>query len=81
MCVYEHIAYFASGITLLDQIAQGEEVACRLRHLLAVDAQVGAMHPRLYERLAGRGLRLGDFILVMGKEVVYAAGMQIECLA
>ena len=77
----EHVADLAAGVALGEQVAQREEVAGALGHLLAVHAQVRAVHPELHERLAGGALGLGDLVLVVREEVVDAAGVDVERLA
>ena len=69
------------GVVVLEDVADDEEIAERLRHFLASHLQELVMHPVLHERLAGRTLGLGDFVFVMRKLQVHAAAVQIELLA
>ena len=79
--IYEDVAYFAPSVALFDQVAKSKEVAGRFGHLLAVDPQVGAMHPCLDEWLTRRGLGLGDFVLMVREKVVDSASVQVERLS
>ena len=49
----QQVADFAPGEALRQQVAQREEVAERLAHLLALDQQVRAVQPVLHEGLPG----------------------------
>src|ERR1035437_10435815 len=64
-----------------DEIADGEEIARDLRHLLAFHQQEARMHPEMHERLPGQRLRLRDLVFVMREDEVFAAGMNVEALA
>ncbi len=77
----EEVAHGARAGAPLQQLAQGVEVAERLGHLLAVDDQVLGVQPGADERLAGGRLALGDLVLVVGEDVVHAAGVDVEALA
>ena len=61
-----------------DQVADGVEVAEALRHLLAFDEQKARVKPIAGELLAAERFGLGDFVFVMGKDKVFAAGVQVE---
>ncbi len=63
------------------QVGQREEVAQRLRHLLAVDDQVLGVQPEADERAVVRRLALRDLVLVVRKDVVDAAAVDVEGLA
>src|SRR5207244_2452852 len=60
--------------------ARREEVAEALRHLGAPHVEEFGVKPAAHERLAGRRLRLRDLVLVMRKDEVYAAGVEVEGL-
>ena len=64
------------------QVANGDEVAERLRHFLPFDLQETVVHPGL--RHDGRmecAARLGDLVLMMRKHEIDAAAMDVEGLA
>src|SRR5437763_15092275 len=63
------------------QIAEGEVVAARLRHRLALDPQVLGVQPVARELLSGRALRLRDLVLVVREDEVDASGVYVEGLA
>src|SRR3546814_17949965 len=68
--------------TFVEQVAHGEEVAERLRHLLAVHRQITVVHPGAHEGLAVMGTdRLGDLVLMMREDEILAAAVNIESLA
>ena len=60
------------------QVAQGVEIAERLRHFLALDHEVRAVQPVADEFFAGAAFGLRDLGLVMREDVVDAAAMDIE---
>ena len=65
-----------------EHVADGDEVAGRLRHLLAIDGDEAVMQPVAGERLAAmRRDALRDFVLVVRKDEVEAAAMDVEGLA
>ena len=68
-------------IAARQDVAQGEEIAQRFRHLLAFHHQEFGVQPEAREGLAGERFRLGDLVLVMRKDQVDAAGVNIERLA
>ena len=59
-------------------VADGLEVAERLGHLFRIHLHEAVVHPDVGERLAERGLGLGDFVLVMGEDEVEAAAVDIQ---
>ena len=69
------------GVVLLQHLADGEEVAQRLRHLLVVDAHEAVVHPVIDEGVAVRALGLGDLVLVVGELQVHAAAVDVEVVA
>src|SRR5438270_11653737 len=64
-----------------NQISQSVKVSQTFRHLLAFHQQEASMKPEVRKRLASSGFRLGNFVFVMRKNQVFAAGMQVETLA
>ena len=66
------------GIDLFQHIADGEEVAQRLRHLLVVDIQEAVVHPVTGQRLAACSFALRDLVLVVRELQVGAAAMDVE---
>ena len=54
------------------------DVAERLRHLLVLDEQMLDVHPEARERLLGRALALRDLVLVMRKDQIDAAGVDVD---
>src|SRR5438445_356813 len=65
----------------IDHLVDGHGVARRLRHLHAVGEEVLAVHPVPDGGVTVRALGLRDLVLVVRKDVVDAAGVQIETLA
>ena len=64
---------------VLDQVVDDQDIADRLRHLLALDLDEAVMHPDIDEGLAVMGAdALGDLVLVMGKDQVDTAAVDIE---
>ena len=62
----------------LERLAEPEHVANRLRHLLGVEPEHPVVHPDLRQRTARRRLRLRCLVLVMGKDQVRSAAMDLE---
>ena len=65
----------------LDEIVDGHRVAGRLRHLETAREQMLPVHPVAHRRVPEGGLGLRDLVLVMRKNVVDPAGVQVEALA
>ena len=63
------------------QVADGQEVALRLGHLLALDLEEAGVHPVAREGLAGECLGLRDLALVVREAEVLAAAVQVDGLA
>src|SRR5256885_8117113 len=59
-------------------VADGEEVAQRLGHLLVVHVDEAVVHPDLRERLAGRAFALGDLVFVVRELQVGAAAVDVD---
>ena len=64
-----------------EEIAQREEIAERLRHLLAVHDQVLGVQPEAHEGFAGGGSACGDFVFVVREGQVDAAGVDVQRFA
>src|ERR1051326_6354747 len=64
------------------KVADGDEVAERLRHLLAFDLQKAVVHPEIrhYRRMEGAA-RLRDLVFEMGEDEVDAAAVDIKNFA
>uniref|UniRef100_A0A193SBV0 Uncharacterized protein n=1 Tax=biofilter metagenome TaxID=1070537 RepID=A0A193SBV0_9ZZZZ len=69
------------GVILIQHLADGEEVAQGLGHFLAIHAHRPGVHPGIGVELAGGGLALGDFVLVVREHQVRAAAVDVEGLA
>src|SRR3972149_11724794 len=70
------------GVPLdLQNFRNRDRVSPGLRHLLAVSDEVMAVQPVVDEFFSGVCFRLGDLVLVMGKNVVYTAAVDIERFA
>ena len=65
----------------LDELVDRDGIARRLRHLHAVREEVLAVHPMRDRRVAVRAFGLRDLVLVVRKDVVDPAGVQVETLA
>ena len=64
------------------QLPNGEEVAKALAHLLPLHLQEAVVHPIVrHHRRMERAARLRDLVLVMGKDKVDTAAMDVEGLA
>src|SRR5579883_623986 len=72
----------AAEVSCLQQLVDGDEVAEALRHLGALDLQMAVMHPDVGHDPCAEGAgRLRHLILVMGKDEVDAAAMDVEGFA
>ncbi len=68
-----------AGCLAAENVAGGEEVALRLRHLFAFDHQEAGVHPEVREAIvARRSTRLRDLAFVMRKDEVFAAGVDVD---
>ena len=65
----------------LQHVADGEEVAQRLGHLLVVDVQEAVVHPVLTNGAAAGAFALRDLVLVVRELQVHAAAVDVEGLA
>ena len=65
---------------LLHQIPQGEEIPQGLGHLLPFHQQEFPVDPGVDPGVARGTLALGDLVLVVGKDQVHAAAMDIDAL-
>src|SRR2546422_1249366 len=78
---HQGIADCARLIALGQEVAQCGKILEALRHLLAHRVlQVLGVQPVAGERLSGRRLALGNLVLVVGKNVVDASGVDVETL-
>jgi len=66
------------GVLDLAQLADEDQVAQRLGHLLAVHADHGLVHPVAHEGLTGGRLGLGRLALVVGEDQVGPAPVQVD---
>ena len=69
------------GVILLQDLANGEEVAQTLGHLFVVDPNETVVHPDAGQRFAVCALALCNFVLVMRELQVGATAMNIKTLA
>ncbi len=69
------------GVVSLENVANGEEVAEGLAHLLMIDIDKAVVQPVLDKGFAGRPFALGDFIFMMGEDQVFTAAVDVESLA
>src|SRR5206468_12233945 len=69
------------GIVALDDLADVQRVAERLRHLLLAHVDHAVVRPVAGERPAGARLGLGDLALVVWKDQVLAATVEVERLS
>ncbi len=65
----------------MQHVADGEEVAQRLGHLLVVDVEEAVVHPVVARRAAAGALALRDLVLVVRELQVHAAAVDVEGLA
>ena len=63
-----------------EELLQGDEVAERLTHLLAVDGNHVVVYPVACRVLAHCGCRLRNLALVVGEHEVHAATVDVELL-
>ena len=77
------VAHLAPGPSFLQQISQGEEVPCGLRHLRSLDHEMSAVHPVADKRprtMSGT-FALGNLSLVMREDVVDASAVDVDRFA
>ncbi len=68
-----------AGDFAFKHIAHGEEIALAFGHFFAFDEQEARVHPEAGEvRFTGGAAGLCDFAFVMGEDVVFAAGVNID---
>ena len=78
----QHKADHLAGNLLIEQIAHSEKIAQRLGHFLAFDLQHFIMHPNLRKTALRMGTAaLRNLILMMRKQQIIAAAMNIETMA
>src|SRR6185369_4107963 len=78
---YEQITNRQRVVSLLEKIAQREEIPLRLRHLFAFHKQMFPMDPEPNERVTCCSFALRDFVFMMRKDVIHAAAMDVERVA
>ena len=73
---------FTATPSLSQKIAEGEEISCRLGHLGSLDHKMGAVHPVAYKGCLSMAcaFALGNFGLVMGKDIVHSTAVDVYCL-
>src|SRR5262249_33318156 len=63
------------------KLSDGEKVAFRLRHLAAFDLQEAVVHPEIrHDRRMEGATRLRDLVLVVRKDEIDAASMDVELM-
>src|SRR5215831_20617321 len=77
----QEVAQYLGVAQPRQHLAQGEEVAERLRHLLLVDVDEAVVHPDIGELVAARAAGLCDLVLVMRKLQIETAAVQVEMRA
>ena len=65
-------------VTFFEKLMDEDEVAERLRHLLAAEAHHPHVHPMADEHRSGRSLRLGRLALVVREDEIGAAAVQVD---
>ena len=73
----EEVREHHGGLVAVEHLAQQEDVAHALGHLLALAADHAVVHPDAGERQARR-LALGDLVLVVREDEVAAAAVHVE---
>ena len=61
-----------------EQFRQGDEVAERLAHLLAIDGDHVVVNPVVHALCSARCFVLGDFAFVVREHEVHAASVDVE---
>ena len=74
----QQVAKRRRAMAACDDVRQGVDVAERLRHLLVLDEEMLHVHPEPREGRARGALALRDLVLVVGKDQVDAAGMNVD---
>src|SRR6185437_2220949 len=77
----EEIMAQSRGVELLEDFPDGEEIAERFRHFFLVDVEKTVMQPVARQRLAEGALGLRDLVLMMRKDQIPPATVNIERLA
>jgi hypothetical protein len=77
----QQVADGLGGVAARHHVPQGVEVAQRLGHLLPFHQQEFRVQPETGERLAGERFRLRDLVLMVRKDEVHAARVQVERIA
>src|SRR5687767_9946381 len=77
----QHVVAKNLARPILEQIADGDEIAFALGHLATLELQEAVMHPKArHDRSGERASALSQFILVMRKYQIDAAAMNVERL-
>ena len=77
----EKVAHGHRVVSLREDVVERVEVALGLRHFLAVDEEMLAVHPEIHELLPRRGLALGDLVFVVREDVVHAPRVNVEVIS
>src|SRR5579864_5923578 len=81
MDAHQCVTKLAAGEAFRCYVRHGVKIAKRLRHLLAVDQQVRAVQPVVHKFFSGYAFALCDLRLVVGKDVVDAAAMNVDLIS
>ena len=73
---YEKADHFRG--VFFQNLLNGEEVAERFAHFLLVDIDKTVVHPVFDKRFAGRPFTLGDLVLMVWKDQILAAAIDIK---
>ena len=68
-------------MTLAHEVAKGIEIAQRFGHLLFIDDQVLYMPPVVDKGLSGGAAGLGEFIFMVGEDVVDSPHMDVKVVS
>ena len=68
-------------VVVLQHVANGEEIAQRLGHLLVVDVEKAVVQPVIDKRLTGGPFALRDLVFMMRELQIESAAVDVEMLA
>src|SRR5918996_218220 len=72
----------AAPMSLVQQLADCDDIAERFRHLLRAHVDEAVVHPKACERRSGmRGAALRDLILVVREDEIEPAAVDVDRLA
>ena len=74
----QQVAQRRRAVALVEDVAHGEDVAERLRHLLVVEVEELDVHPEARRRAAGGAFGLRDLVLVVRKDQIDAAAVDVD---